>query len=231
MFILSIVSGVLIILSAVFLLRKEFLKAVKQQNVYLEQAKVFDKENLSVLLLDMQKSIDDMNQAFYDIANDLEGKYSIHERELMDVIKEVGTLSENIRKISNHVETLSGSVNQVSDRMEQVNIGVQEEKVLIDVAPLIQESTNAIDVDLDSHIPSENLEYEENTTHVAQNDVDNLEIQAPIPSRERSHEDTEMIDKILSLAKLGYDKRQIAKELGMGLGALELIIKLNALDL
>lgn len=229
MFILSIVSGVLIILSAVFLLRKEFLKAVKQQHAYLEQAKVFDKENLSQLLLDMQKSIDDMNQAFYDIANDLEGKYSIHEKELSDVIRDLGRLSEQLKSVSYNVENLSDLVCKLSEEDEQSRL------VRLNDDEANEETTRSIEInralEAENVILQPPILSEEKNDVIFEQKVENLVPEGPAEPRERSLEDIEMNDKILSLSKLGYDKRQIAKEMGIGLGALELIIKLNALDL
>ncbi len=85
MFLLSIIIGFSIVCLALFLIRREFLKAVKAQRLIFDQVKHYEPEALMDLLGDLKGSIDEMNQSFYDIANDLEGKYSIHEKQIKDI--------------------------------------------------------------------------------------------------------------------------------------------------
>jgi len=83
--------GIFIALFSLLMIRKEVMKASFFKNV-----KVSD-PNANLLIDQMQaleNKVDEMNQSFYDIVNDLEGKYSVHEKEL---------------------EILEGKLNEISD--------------------------------------------------------------------------------------------------------------------
>ena len=97
MYIVSFVIGLIIVISSIFLIRHEFNKAIRSQKLLLEQSKVYKGSDLFDLLESLQTSIDDMNRAFYEIAGDLEGKYSVHE-------KEIQILNEQSLRIQNIIE-------------------------------------------------------------------------------------------------------------------------------
>lgn len=85
MYFVSIVIGLIIVISSLFLIKMEFNKAVNTQAQMIEQSRVYKDADLFQLLENLQLSIDEMNTAFYDIAQDLEGKYSLHEKEIEDL--------------------------------------------------------------------------------------------------------------------------------------------------
>lgn len=85
MYFVSIVIGLILVISSLFMIRREFNKAVNAQAQMIEQSRVYKDTDLFQLLENLQLSIDEMNTAFYDIAQDLEGKYSMHEKEIEDL--------------------------------------------------------------------------------------------------------------------------------------------------
>lgn len=204
MFIVSIVTGVLIVLSAIFLLRREFFKAVQKQGVFFEQAKIYGNENLNTLLLDLQKSIDEMNRAFYEIANDLEGKYSIHEKEII-------TLQNHWLQVTTQLEQLKASAMSTTPETEAIKhhtrLSIKSYEVQ---SQLTMASREALEPQVESVEPASS---------------ENQDVEIPITS-ELPIEDEEAI-KINLLIAQGLDKKQIAREMGMGMGALELMLKMK----
>jgi DNA-binding NarL/FixJ family response regulator len=94
MYFVSITIGLILIISSLFLIRNEFNKAIHAQARMLEQSKLYNEADLFQLLENMQGTIDEVNRAFYEIAADLEGKYSIHEKELVDLNRAVQALKK-----------------------------------------------------------------------------------------------------------------------------------------
>ena len=98
MYIVSFILGLIIVFSSIFLIRRELNRALLKQSQFIEHAKVYQQEDLFSMLETLQLSIDEMNRAFYDIANDMEGQMSIHQKEIEILQSEVQKLIPNIEK-------------------------------------------------------------------------------------------------------------------------------------
>lgn len=85
MFLSSIFIGFMLVIVSLYLIRKEFNRAINIKSQMIEQSGFYNQADLFELLENMQVSIDEMNRAFYEIASDLEGKYSLHEKEIRDL--------------------------------------------------------------------------------------------------------------------------------------------------
>ncbi len=72
MWFLAIFVGIVAVLAGILLLRSEFNAAVRSMP-------------RSGGAEDFRRELDEINSSFFDIANDLEGKYSIHEKQLNDI--------------------------------------------------------------------------------------------------------------------------------------------------
>ncbi len=72
MWFVSIIVGVLSVLLGVYLLKREIKDAIRaiprEQNPQ-----------------EIRRELDELGSSFFDIANDLEGKYSVHEKQLQDI--------------------------------------------------------------------------------------------------------------------------------------------------
>lgn len=171
MFLVSFIFGLIIVISSIFLIRQELNRAVRNQKMILEQSKVYKDEDLFALLESLQLSVDEMNRAFYEIAADLEGKYSIHEKEIQLLDEKLSAL--NSKKSQTFTKTTIQSMQQKKESAS-------------DIGP----------VDLDI-----------NTQHPVNEAV--------------------MIDKIIAMRSEGKPLSQIAKELGIGMGELQLLLSLK----
>ena len=191
MYIVSFIIGLIIVVSSIFLIRHEFNKAIRSQKTLLEQSRVYKGSDLFELLESMQLSIDEMNRAFYDIAGDLEGKYSIHEKELQ-------LLSEKLEQLS----TITNQFNLI----RQMGTSERDNKINApEVKPL-----------------SEHIEKMKSIKLFEQNEPDEALAQSQFLS-----EETEKMEKIVLLRSQGYTLPQIAKELGIGMGEIQLLINLK----
>lgn len=74
------------------MIRFELNRVILKREQLLEHSKVYKEEDLFALLESLQTSIDEMNSAFYEIASDLEGKYSQHEKEIQLLEEKVLTI-------------------------------------------------------------------------------------------------------------------------------------------
>lgn len=171
MFLVSFFIGLIVVISSIFLIRQEFNRAVRSQKMILEQSKVYKDEDLFALLESLQLSVDEMNRAFYEIAADLEGKYSVHEKE--------------IELINNRLLSLQANKKQKTEDL----------------------STKAAIQAMQS-----------NPVSLTEKDA--------ITPQNSSREDI-LLDKIIDMRSEGKPLNQIAKELGIGMGELQLLLTLK----
>ncbi len=206
MYIVSFVIGLIIVVSSIFLIQYEFNIAVRNQALLLEQSKLYKNSDLFDMLESLQTSIDEMNRAFYDIASDLEGKYSIHEKEIelinqmLETLKKQvvsGNLGSEISKsssrdstkvISNEIKT---NINQMNKKLEAAS-GLSAE---------LKRSGNQVKED----VYNQNYEKDVNP---------NIKEQ-------------ELIDQVIEMRSRGKTLAQIAKELGIGMGEIQLLLSLK----
>ena len=100
MFILSIVIGFIIVVAALILIRNEFKKSLDLKISKLGDFSDVEKRKIIEVLEELEDEINNLNKAFYEIVNDLEGKYSIHEKQ----IEMIETKLKRISTIKNEVE-------------------------------------------------------------------------------------------------------------------------------
>jgi len=121
----SFLVGFTLVALSLFLIHREINRAYLKKEQMIEQANYYQKEDLFQILESLQITIDDMNHAFYDISNDLEGKYSIHEKE-MNIIK------EDILLLDEEVKTLKNSMDfQINNREIKENLNRMSKKNII----------------------------------------------------------------------------------------------------
>lgn len=190
MYLVSFVIGLIVVISSIFLIRHELNKAVRQQAQLLEQSRLYKGSDLFEMLENLQLSIDEMNRSFYEIADDLEGKYSIHEKE--------------IQNISEYIE----SMKQPQSKSKQERLTVKEQVVNMSVKP---EQTESIDYVEDPLKRPDNIQSGKK----------------PLFEGKTERNQQQLIDTITLLRSQGLTLTQIAKELDMGLGEIQLLIALR----
>ena len=194
MYLVSFILGLMIVISAILLIRSELNRAVRSQALLLQQSRVYKDADLFELLESLQSSIDEMNRAFYDIAGDLEGKYSIHEKEIQLLNEKV---EMHLSKIANHEKKIIG--------LEKTTVPSKSVRESIE-----QMSVNTIKV----------VQQEKNLSS-----NDNMKTES-FDNTFNDH-DSEVLTKIIELRSQGKSLPQIAKELGIGMGELQLLISLK----
>lgn len=106
MWIFSIVGGIICIVVAVFVIRKELNSAIK----------LAPKGNLDLAI---REELDELNASFFDIANDLEGKYSVHEKQISDLGTKLDIILKKIESAPSRYNSPSKAVSE--PRQEPLN--------------------------------------------------------------------------------------------------------------
>lgn len=179
MYIISFIIGLVIVISSIFLIRKEVNRAVRSQSLLLEQSKLYKDADLFDLLESLQQSVDEMNRAFYDIANDLEGKYSVHEKEIQLINDRLDLMRDAIENKTLTKETVQ-KMNRVSNDKREFELEI--------------------------------LSQNETKQEMIISDAS---------------DDQALIEKIIELRSKGKTLTQIAKELGVGMGEIQLLLALK----
>lgn len=96
--ILSIIVGVTIVLVSTLLIRKELLRANRDQKRSFNSLSDENVEQVMQYLRKVEKELDDLNAAYYEIVSDLEGKYSVHDKEIELLQEKFETLNQPVKK-------------------------------------------------------------------------------------------------------------------------------------
>lgn len=99
---MSVSIGLFIALFSLIMIRKEVMKASFFKHVKLNDG---DTDVIVKRLQLMENSLDEMNQSFYDIVSDLEGKFSQHEKEIDIIdqkINDINMLNKDLSKMLNY---------------------------------------------------------------------------------------------------------------------------------
>ncbi|OJV64663.1 MAG: hypothetical protein BGO41_13765 [Clostridiales bacterium 38-18] len=216
MYMVSFTIGLIIVISSLFLMRNELNRAIKKQEQIVEQTKLYKEGDLFNLLEALQISIDEMNRAFYEIADDLEGKYSTHEKEINDLISKVEDMKSSTyldaeRAIPNEtVKDIQTSLSRMQQQFDQKNRGKHPNRHL--------------DSDFE---PSEWLSDGFEESDVVENSFKVPSNQMNKTMQPYENQELETIDKIILLRSQGKSLTQIAKELGVGMGEIQLLLSLK----
>ena len=199
MFVVSFIIGLVIVISSIFMLRRELNKATYTRSQLLEQSKVYNNEDLLRLLEDLQLSINDMNNSFYEIVNEIEGNVSLNGKEIEDLTKQVEFVMEKLKAqdaFKDHVKT------EIRDNL----------KIMSNIKQATPSSTSSV------------LEIE--TIHETLKKPDVSAEKLVLDWKEQSKND-KTIAEITTLRSQGYSLTEIAKKLGMGMGEIQLLINMN----
>lgn len=104
-------------LVSVLLIRKEFLRANRDQKRSFNSLSDDNVTQVMQYLKKIEKELDDLNAAYYEIVSDLEGKYSVHD-------KEIEILQEKLEAIKTPKKQVSvvNSAAEISEMDEQERI-------------------------------------------------------------------------------------------------------------
>lgn len=122
---ISVTIGVIISVFSLMMIRKEVMKASFFKNVQVSSNQPND---LIPELQSLESKVDEMNQAFYDIVSDLEGKYSVHDKEMQLLDDQLNTLKDGIDEIKKCLQYQGEAIHKI--HVEEVMPAV-EEKTLV----------------------------------------------------------------------------------------------------
>ncbi|MCH4888751.1 hypothetical protein EZV73_14245 [Acidaminobacter sp. JC074] len=116
----SISIGLCIVVFSLIMIRREVMKAS-----FFKHIKPSDNisEDLVRQVQLLEEKVDEMNQSFYDIASDLEGKYSVHEKEMSmmdDKLSDITALTKDLSTMLSYQGKEIASIKEVSDPQEEV---------------------------------------------------------------------------------------------------------------
>lgn len=121
---MSIILGILIVIGSILLIRKEFKKSLDLKVSKLGDFSDVEKRKIIEVIEDLEDEINNLNNAFYDIVNDLEGKYSIHEKQIVLLEEKLETIQRN-KKINTprkEVKKLKKEINEQKEILEDTSI-------------------------------------------------------------------------------------------------------------
>ena len=122
MFILSIVIGFIIVVVALVLIRNEFTKSLDLRLSKLGDFSDVEKRKIVEVLEELEDEINNLNKAFYEIINDLEGKYSIHEKQLETIEKKIKRISPIKKEVESRYENkINVDTNILNDELSIKN--------------------------------------------------------------------------------------------------------------
>jgi hypothetical protein len=205
MFIISFIIGLIIVISSIFMLRRELNAAVRTRSQLIEQAGLYHQEDLFKMLEDLQLSINEMNSAFYEIIGDMEGNISLHEKTISDMesrLEKCDAAGAAANRAQYQVKR------ELSDNLKRMN-------------ELQETSLRTASRSDDAGISTEQQGIREHFS-------------APVASERLPEHDKvptdsgdDAMSQIITLRSQGYSLTEIAKMLGMGMGEIQLLINMN----
>ena len=177
----SIILGIFIVIISLILLRKELQDSffsIKGNKTNNDNVVVYDE------IVKIEEIINSMNEAFYDLIEDMEGRSSLHDFEIKSI-------NEKVDKIEDELFSLKKEVQEIE------NIKNKDENIIL---PEINKQA-------EDYIERESIEGNYVGKH--------------------EKEDTNIKDKIVLLRSKGLSVSQIAKELGLGIGEINLILNMK----
>lgn len=205
--ILMMILGLGLIIWSLYSIRKDIESGNLKMTKGLSGVSDHNLERIIHYLDELEKQMDDMNVAFYDLISELEGNYSVNE-------KEVSLLNERMQVIENKFTAISTDTRLNYNYSEKPSKAEIKTPSKVKVVQTIEEPATVV------------LQMnEESATLVLQT---NEEVNPKPSMLGLSPSEAHMMkQKIFTLRKEGYNLSQIAKNLNIGIGELQLFIKLN----
>lgn len=179
-------------------------------------------ERIIYYLDELEKQMNEMNTAFYDLVSDLEGSYSIHDKEIslveerLEKIEKLMTASP-IKKSESRDRRKTDGKQIIDEASEQVSASQKKKR------EILNKFEELADIDLVEKMAES--KWEETTpTHSSANETSTKKAKVMSLSPDEA---LDMKRRILELRKEGHSLSQIAKILNVGIGELQLFLKLN----
>lgn len=89
------------VLASVYLIRREVLRATREERRAFNSLSDENVAEVMAYLKKIEKELDDLNASYYEIVSDLEGKYSVHDKEieiLQEKIEALGQIKRSYKE-------------------------------------------------------------------------------------------------------------------------------------
>jgi len=235
MFIISFMIGLIIVISSIFVLRNEINRAYVKRSQIVEQAKVYQHTDLFVMLENLEITFQEMNNSFYDIVSDLEGNISLNRKEIEDIQMAIEEIKRKQLAIYNDVNLhVSKESKQHADVVKNLRhmAKIKEDKTQTEVKT---EAKSESKTEPKTEFKSDVYKLE-NITEMASNDFlkeenEQSQVNARSISNDTNPNTSEskafIMSQIVLLRSQGYSLTEIAKQLGIGMGEIKLLIRMN----
>jgi len=139
---MSIILGFLIVIVSILLIRKELRKSLDLRLSKLGDFSDVEKRKIIEVIEELEEEINNLNNAFYEIVNDLEGKYSIHEKQIELLEKEI----QNLKKHKNSAQLKKKETLQLKEKIHKEKNLVDETSVRGRVIKMRSENMSIRDI-------------------------------------------------------------------------------------
>ncbi len=201
MWFVSILVGVVSVAIGIYLLKKEVKDAVSAT------AKGQSPE-------EWRRQLEELGASFFDIANDLEGKYSVHERQIQDIEYLLSDYRE--QKIRQPKQRLSSTNRGISSGEEPVESRKPSGRKPVQMTPSGHEKQEQ---------PTRVKQAYDSKVKLYTRGAESVEIRENSMFGTTSEQSVEL--EARRLLQKGYRVTEIAKMMGVGVGELRLILGMS----
>ena len=251
---ISILLGLFIIFICYKMIKREFNSAIIKANSRFSHINDANTKGIMTSLSEIENTVNELNRSFYEIVSELEGKYSIHDKEI-EILTE--KLEENFFSLSSRIEKNESNANNMykkyvenkkllknASKLIDQNIGIEDDiddlteikvksktKLLADNPDEMQDHGLGINEQVriekkyEPTIPRDTND-EVNSTKLQTKDSHELSDKVSIEGLDEDEKE-QLRTYIIDLRHRGFSINQIAKKLGVGTGELQLVLNLQ----
>lgn len=228
---ISIILGFIIILFCYQVIKRELNGAILKVNS--KYGHINDENTREVIsnLEDIENTVNELNRSFYEMVSELEGKFSIHDKEIEILTEKIDEnnkyLESNISKISTEISEGKKSINKISKTQvkseKSLNQKIEKNKIGIETKNLENEVKKVSDkTEVETNFESRKI----NRDNTSLNERKDLGKRIFIESLNEVEKE-KLRENIIDLRHKGFSINQIAKKLGVGVGELQLVLNLH----
>ena len=203
--------GLVIISISVFLIRKEFIRASNLGNSNFSGLNDSNTAEVLNYLGNIEKTIDEMNSSFYGIVSDLEGKYSVHEKEIRVIdekISELNSLSISISKLLKIQGKEISIILEKEKKLLDTSRKTSKKSIINESSELIKSNENIIKSNKEVDLKVKEIKYKNHLIGIA----------------DFSDEKNQLKEEVIKLHALGYDINNIARQLNRGTREVKMLL-------
>lgn len=148
MYIISILFGIILVVIALYLIRREFKKSLNLKLSQLGDFSDVEKRELVEIIEGVKEEINSLNESFYEITKDLEGKYSLHEYKIKELDKKIQKNTKEFSATYEKDEDISEKkgVARTNDRYTEIKKMQQDGMTLAEIARVMNMGKREVEI-------------------------------------------------------------------------------------